>query len=172
MTQVRPVARPASVPGAEPVQGLSEAEARQRPADGRGNTVTVPTSRPVRDILRTNVLTRFNALLGGLLVVILIVGPLQDALFGFVLVINSAIGVAQELRARRTLDRLALVRAPHARVVRAGVVRRVALGDVVKATCWSWPRVIRRPSTARSSRGRWRSTSRSSPASRHRCPRP
>ena len=118
--------------GVDPHAGLTEAEAERRLAAGRGNTTAAPTSRPVRDILRTNVLTRFNALLGGLLVVILVVGPLQDALFGLVLVINTAIGVAQELRARRTLDKLALVRAPHARVVRDGAVRRVPLDGVVE----------------------------------------
>ena len=112
--------------------GLTEAEAERRRADGRGNDAAVRTSRPVRDILRTNVFTRFNALLGGLLVVILMVGPLQDALFGFVLILNTAIGVAQELRARRTLDRLALVRAPHARVVRDGAVRPVPVTAVVE----------------------------------------
>ena len=112
--------------------GLTEEEARRRLAAGRGNAVAIKTSRSVREILWTNVFTRFNALLGGLLVVILVVGPLQDALFGFVLVINTSIGVAQELRARRTLDRLALVRAPRARVVREGVVRPVALTEVVE----------------------------------------
>ena len=132
MSRASSVVTPAPAQGAGAARGLSEAEAQRRLEEGRGNTTSAPTSRPVREILRTNVLTRFNALLGGLLVVILIVGPLQDALFGFVLVINTAIGVAQELRARRTLDRLALVRAPHARVVRDGAVRRVALDQVVE----------------------------------------
>lgn len=123
---------PGPQPAGDPAAGLTGEEARRRQVAGLANASAVPTSRPVREILRTNVLTRFNALLGGLLVVILIVGPLQDALFGFVLVINTAVGVAQELRARRTLDRLALVRAPHARVVRDGAVQRVALGEVVE----------------------------------------
>ena len=60
-------------------------------------------------IVRANVLTRFNALLGGMLVLILIVGPLQDALFGFVLVANAAIGIVQEVRAKRTLERLTVL---------------------------------------------------------------
>lgn len=123
---------PGPQPAGDPAAGLTGEEARRRQVAGLANASAVPTSRPVREILRTNVLTRFNALLGGLLVVILIVGPLQDALFGFVLVINTAVGVTQELRARRTLDRLALVRAPHARVVRDGAVQRVALGEVVE----------------------------------------
>jgi len=59
-------------------------------------------------ILRANVCTRVNAILGALFVVVLTVAPVQDALFGVVLVANTAIGVGQELRARRKLARLAV----------------------------------------------------------------
>jgi cation-transporting ATPase E len=90
------------------------------------------TSRSLAAILRANVMTRFNALLGSLLVVILIVGPPQDALFGFVLVGNTAIGVIQELRAKRTLDRLVVVGGATATVLRSGVVRAIASRDVVQ----------------------------------------
>ena len=69
-------------------------------------------------ILRANVLTRFNAILGTLLVVVVAVGPPQDALFGIVLVVNTGFGVAQELRAKRTLDRLAILTAARDRVER------------------------------------------------------
>jgi cation-transporting P-type ATPase E len=62
-------------------------------------------------ILGANVLTRFNAILSTLFVVVLIIGPPQDALFGVVLVINTVIGVGQELRAKRVLDRLAILTA-------------------------------------------------------------
>ena len=79
---------------------LTEAEARARAAAGRANTVVDQTSRPVSAIVRANVLTRFNALLGSLLVVILIVGPPQDALFGIILVVNTLVGVVQEVRAK------------------------------------------------------------------------
>jgi len=132
VTAIRPAlaTQEPSASGASP--GLTEDEAGQRRAAGLGNETRAPTSRPLRDILRTNVLTRFNALLGGLLVVILVVGPIQDALFGFVLIFNTGIGVAQELRARRTLDRLALMRAPSARVVRDGLVRRIPVSEVVQ----------------------------------------
>ena len=70
------------------------------------NDVPAAPTRTVAQIVRANVFTRFNALLGGMLAVILVVGPLQDALFGFVLVANALIGIVQELRAKRTLDRL------------------------------------------------------------------
>jgi cation-transporting ATPase E len=111
--------------------GLDDAEAARRHRQGLANTQPEGTSRSVADILRGNLLTRFNAILGALLVVVLVVGPIQDALFGIVLVTNALIGVVQELRAKRTLDRLALVSVPRARVVRSGVVRSLPVGDVV-----------------------------------------
>ena len=69
-------------------------------------------SRSVAQILRANILTRFNLILGGLLAVILAVGEPQDAVFGIVLVANALIGIGQELRAKLTLDRLAVLSAP------------------------------------------------------------
>lgn len=100
-------------------------------ADGRVNRAPGGTSRPLRSIVRANVFTRFNAILGALLVVILTVGPLQDALFGIVLVANTAIGIVQEWRAKRTLDRLTLLTAPVITVVRGGERREVAVDEVV-----------------------------------------
>ena len=63
--------------------------------------------------------------------VILVVGPIQDALFGGVLVANALVGIVQELRAKRTLDRLAVLTAPQARAVREGEVREIPVGEVV-----------------------------------------
>ncbi len=114
-----------------PGAGLDDVEAARRHRQGLANTQPEGTSRSVAHILRGNLLTRFNAILGALLVVVLVVGPIQDALFGIVLVTNALIGVVQELRAKRTLDRLALVSVPRARVVRSGVVRSLPVGDVV-----------------------------------------
>src|SRR5262249_9979727 len=82
-------------------------------------------------ILRANILTRFNLILGALLAVILAVGQPQDALFGIVLVTNALIGIGQELRAKRTLDRLAVLSAPKVRVIRDGAPRQVAVGELV-----------------------------------------
>lgn len=113
------------------LDGLTGAEVRERVARGEVNDVPAAPSRTVAQIVRANVLTRFNALLGALLVVILIVGPLQDALFGLVLIANSGIGILQELRAKRTLDRLAVLSAPRARVVRERVVRELPVSAVV-----------------------------------------
>jgi cation-transporting ATPase E len=100
-------------------------------ADGRVNDIPATPTRTIGQIVRANVLTPFNALLGSLLVVILVVGPIQDSLFGIVLVLNSAIGIIQELRAKRTLDGLRVLTVPRARVVRDGEVREVSIGQVV-----------------------------------------
>ena len=73
--------------------GLSSAEVAERTADGRVNRAPGGTSRSLWQIVRANVFTRFNAILGALLVVILTIGPIQDALFGVVLVANTGIGI-------------------------------------------------------------------------------
>jgi cation-transporting P-type ATPase E len=116
------------VPAAE---GLTAQEVAERVALGQVNDVPAVPSRTVGQIVRANVFTRFNALLGSLLVVILIVGPIQDALFGFVLVANAGVGIYQELRAKRTLDSLAVLTSPRARLVRDGHVREAPLTEVV-----------------------------------------
>src|SRR5438034_11638741 len=92
-----------------PSSGLTSAQVAERRARGLTNAGGERTSRSVAEILRANILTRFNFLLGALLAVILVFGQLQDALFGIVLVTNALIGIAQELRAKRTLDRLAVL---------------------------------------------------------------
>ncbi|MEP6973579.1 MAG: HAD-IC family P-type ATPase [Actinomycetota bacterium] len=112
-------------------RGLTAAEVAERDTRGQVNRVPRTHTRTIRQIVRANVFTRFNALLGGMLAIILIVGPVQDALFGFVLVANAAIGIWQELRAKRTLDRLNVVTAPKAHVVRDGAAQEIAVDHVV-----------------------------------------
>ncbi len=117
--------------------GLTAAEVAERVDRGQVNDVPQAPTRTTADIVRANVVTRFNILLGALLVVVVLVAPVQDALFGIVLVVNTAIGIIQELRAKQTLDRLALLSAPKARVIRDGdpsdiPVNRVVMDDVLE----------------------------------------
>src|SRR4051794_14159802 len=89
--------------------GLTGGEVAERVARGGGNDVPVRSSRSTAEIVKANVFTRFNAIIGVLFLVILVVGPIQDGLFGFVIVANTAIGIFQEMRAKRTLDNLAVI---------------------------------------------------------------
>jgi cation-transporting P-type ATPase E len=110
---------------------LTAAQVAERIARGQVNTADERTSRTLGEIARANIFTRFNAILGTMFVVILIVGPIQDALFGIVLVANALIGIVQEYRAKRTLDRLAVLSAPRATVVRDGEATEIAVEQVV-----------------------------------------
>ncbi|MGH3641099.1 MAG: cation-translocating P-type ATPase, partial [Mycobacterium sp.] len=89
--------------------GLSDAEVAQRVAEGRTNDVPTRAARSVEEIVRANVFTRINAILGVLLVIVLSTGSFINGLFGILIVANSAIGIIQELRAKQTLDKLAIV---------------------------------------------------------------
>ncbi|MCL5960328.1 MAG: cation-translocating P-type ATPase [Chloroflexi bacterium] len=113
------------------LDGLTDAKVRERIQRGQVNAVKESPSRSFADIARANVFTRFNAILGALLVLILLVGSPRDALFGLVLVSNTLIGIIQELRAKWTLDRLYLLTAPKARVIRNGRRFELPAGKVV-----------------------------------------
>jgi cation-transporting P-type ATPase E len=114
-----------------PGQGLTSSEVDARVDGGLTNATRRVTSRTIGDIVRANVLTRFNAILGLLLVVILVVGPLQDALFGFVLLTNTAIGIVQEVRSKRTLDRLSVLAEQQVAVARNGRIETVPVDRIV-----------------------------------------
>ena len=118
----------AAVP--EPAGGLTEAEASRRLA-AAGRPAGPTSSRSYASIVRANVLTVFNLILAGFGVVTLIFGDARDALFLGIIVANSTIGISQEVRAKRALDRLALLVAPHANVRRDGTVRTVEVEGVV-----------------------------------------
>ncbi len=122
---------PAALIALTPPAGLSSAQVAERRLRGLTNAGGERTSRSVAEILRANILTRFNLILGVLLAVILIAGQPQDALFGVVLVANALIGIGQELRAKRTLDRLAVLSAPRVRVVRDGAPVEIAVAELV-----------------------------------------
>lgn len=112
--------------------GLTLAEVRDRVRAGRVNAQPPVAGRTVSQILRANVLTRFNAILGVLFVLVLIVGPPQDAVFGVILAVNTGIGISQELRAKRAVGKLAILTAGKARVRRGGTVSEVPPGEVVQ----------------------------------------
>jgi cation-transporting P-type ATPase E len=111
--------------------GLTTPEVAERIAAGQVNDVPARSSRSVSEIVRANLFTRINAIIGILLIMILAVGPIQDALFGGVIIANTLIGVIQELRAKRTLDRLAIVGAARPVVRRDGHAVEVGAEEIV-----------------------------------------
>ncbi|MEU7471892.1 cation-translocating P-type ATPase [Streptomyces sp. NPDC044984] len=121
--------RPAGV--TSPVTGLTAAEVAERVARGQVNDVPVRSSRSLAEIVRANVLTRFNAIIGVLWVIMLIVAPIQDSLFGFVILANTGIGIVQEWRAKKTLDSLAVIGEVRPTVRRDGTAAEVGTSEIV-----------------------------------------
>ncbi len=111
--------------------GLTPAEVSVRVETGQSNAFHQSSSRSAWSIFRANVLTLFNAIIGGCFLLLLVLGRWQDALFGLAAIANVLIGSVQEFRAKRALDRLALVHAPHATVIRDGMESEIAGSDVV-----------------------------------------
>lgn len=111
--------------------GLTAAQVADRVTAGQTNDVPARASRSVGEIVRSNVLTRFNAIVGVLFAIILVIGPIQDGLFGFVIIINTLIGIVQELRAKRTLERLAIIGEAKPIVRRDGASQAVSPSEVV-----------------------------------------
>ena len=117
---------------ATPIGGLTDAEAERRRAAGLGNAALPPTSRTYTQIIRENVFTFINNILIALGIALVIVGRPIDALVSvLVIATNVVVGVVQEVRAKRTLDRIALLTRPTAAVVRSGEVRHVSPEDLV-----------------------------------------
>ena len=111
--------------------GLSDAEVAERVAAGKTNDVPTRAARSVSDIVRANVFTRINAILGVLLIIVLSTGSVINGAFGLLIIANSAIGIIQELRAKRTLDKLAIVGQTKPLVRRQSGTRAVLPNEVV-----------------------------------------
>ncbi|MEV6955832.1 cation-translocating P-type ATPase [Streptomyces sp. NPDC051183] len=111
--------------------GLSTAEVAERVARGAVNDVPVRSSRSTTEIVRGNVFTRFNAIIGVLWVIMLFVAPIQDSLFGFVIIANTGIGIIQELRAKKTLDGLAVIGEAKPSVRRDGRTAEISTSEIV-----------------------------------------
>ncbi|MGH1552151.1 cation-translocating P-type ATPase [Streptomyces sp. L7] len=121
---------PVPVP-ARRAHGLSTAEVAERVARGEVNDVPVRSSRSLGEIVRANVFTRFNAIIGVLWLIMLFVAPLQDSLFGYVILANTGIGIIQEWRAKQTLDSLAVIGEAKPTVRRDGAAVAVSTSEIV-----------------------------------------
>ncbi|WP_217546576.1 cation-translocating P-type ATPase [Streptomyces sp. GbtcB6] len=124
---VHPVPLPAPIR----TTGLTTAEVAERVARGQVNDVPVRSSRSFGEIVRANVFTRFNAIIGVLWLIMLVVAPIQDSLFGFVILANTGIGIVQEWRAKKTLDSLAVIGESRPTVRRDGAAVEVSTSGIV-----------------------------------------
>ncbi|MEU1480795.1 cation-translocating P-type ATPase [Streptomyces sp. NPDC005760] len=113
------------------VTGLTAAEVAERVGRGQVNDVPVRSSRSLAEIVRANVFTRFNAVIGVLWLVMLFVAPFQDSLFGYVILANTGIGIIQEWRAKKTLDSLAVIGEARPTVRRDGTAVHVGTSEIV-----------------------------------------
>ncbi|WP_329572760.1 HAD-IC family P-type ATPase [Streptomyces sp. NBC_01361] len=119
------------VPVPERARGLTTAEVAERVARGEVNDIPVRSSRSTTEIIRANVFTRFNAIIGALWLIMLFVAPFQDSLFGYVILANTGIGIIQELRAKKTLDSLAVIGEAKPTVRRDGQATEISTSEIV-----------------------------------------
>lgn len=111
--------------------GLTDAEVAQRVAHGQSNAVRQRATRSIADIVRANVFTRINAILGVLLLIVLATGSVINGMFGLLIIANSVVGMVQEIRAKQTLDKLAIVGQAKPMVRRQSGTRALPPDDVV-----------------------------------------
>ena len=116
----------------EPELGLSSAQAQERVDAGWANLPIDPPGKTVGQIVRSNVFTYFNLLFFFLAACVLAVGSWQNVMFMGVVLANIAIGIVQELRSKRTLDKLTLLTAPQGAVIRDGRRRKIPTSEMVR----------------------------------------
>ncbi len=118
------------------MQGLTGREAEERARQGLGNVQVSSSTRTVKQIIKDNVFTYFNLIFTVLAVLLIIAGSFRDLTFMLIVVANTGIGIIQEVRSKRILDNLKLMKMPKSRVIRDGAeieiaVERLVLGDVI-----------------------------------------
>ncbi len=113
------------------LDGLTKREVADRVGKGLSNDLPSNSGKSVGDILRSNIFTRINAILGVLLVIVALTGSWMNCAFGLLIIANSIIGIIQELRAKKTLDKLAVVADTKPMVRRAEATRRIDKTAVV-----------------------------------------
>ena len=113
------------------MEGLSRQQAEERMEGGWGNEEVEASSLTVRDIIRKNVCTYFNLIFAVLAVLVSITGSFRNLTFLPVVIINTVVGIVQEVRAKRILDKMNMLNAPHAEVVREGKTQKVASTELV-----------------------------------------
>lgn len=116
---------------ADRITGLTTEEVNQRIMDGKANRIPETPSRTMGQIIRANLCTRFNAINFVLATVIILAGSPKNAIFVGVIIINTLIGVIQEIKAKYTLEKLSVISMAHAKVVRDGKIQQISIEEIV-----------------------------------------
>lgn len=111
--------------------GLSSREAEMRMSQGLYNEAVDSSTRTVKEIVKSNVFTYFNLIFTVLAVMLILVGSFKDLSFMGIVVANTVIGIAQEIKSKRTLDKLKLLKMPKVHVYRDGIETTVAVENLV-----------------------------------------
>ncbi|WP_252231176.1 HAD-IC family P-type ATPase [Clostridium sp. ZBS15] len=111
--------------------GLSDKEVTERIAEGKVNYIPKAPSRTLWQIIRANLFTSFNTINLILAIVVIIAGSPKNSIFAGVILVNTLIGIAQELRAKKTLEKLSVINEAYANVLRNGEVKKIPLEKIV-----------------------------------------
>ncbi|MDQ0150296.1 cation-translocating P-type ATPase [Eubacterium multiforme] len=112
--------------------GLTEEQVNERILLGEVNKIPKAPSKTFLQILRSNFFTMFNALNLVLAAAVIIAGSPKNAIFAGVIIVNSLIGVIQEVKAKNIIEKLSVISEAHCNVVRDGVLRKIGIEDIVK----------------------------------------
>lgn len=115
----------------EEILGLTSKEVKQRIKEGKVNHIPKTPSRTIFQIIRANLFTKFNAINFALAAVIILAGSPKNAIFVGVIIVNTLIGVIQEVKAKRTLEKLSVISMAHAKVLRDGSVKEIPIEEIV-----------------------------------------
>lgn len=114
------------------IMGLNENEVAARVNAGLVNKADISTDKSVKEIIRSNTLTYFNLIFFIIAVLLCVVGSFRNLTFLPVVIGNSLIGIFQEIRAKKTLEKMSILNAPHAVAIRSGRQVKISTDELVK----------------------------------------
>lgn len=114
------------------ITGLTDEEVRQRVEEGLTNRADISTDKTIKEIVISNVFTYFNLIFLVITILLIMVGSFRNLTFLPIIIGNTVIGIVQEIRAKKTLEKMSLLNAPHADVIRNGSVKQISTEELVK----------------------------------------
>lgn len=114
------------------ITGLTDEEVRQRVEEGLTNRTDISTDKTTKEIVVSNVFTYFNLIFLVITILLIMVGSFRNLTFLPIIIGNTVIGIVQEIRAKKTLEKMSLLNAPHADVIRNGSVKQISTDELVK----------------------------------------